>query len=418
MSCNICCEKYTKTTRKEIKHNCCDFSCCLKCFRTYLTSGILSAKCMNCEKDITLDFITEVTPNSFHNKEYRKYRTKIILSREESLLPQTQHIVERIHKSNKLEDQIEELFNQRDELAKQIRLLRKEQYNLENINYDETKEKRKTFIKRCGVNDCRGFLSSAWKCGTCQTYSCPTCLQPKKEKNDSEHECKKEDIATAEVLQKGTKPCPNCAALIFFIEGCDQMWCVLCHTSFSWKTGKIETGVIHNPHFYQWQRNMNNGVTPRIQGEIRCGGLPWTETLRQIFRLRNIKFHNWIECYRSVHHIREIEINRIYREIDPITQNRELRVKYLLKEIDKDKWEKELQKINKRNEKNLEIRQILNMYITTLTDLFCTFANDTLEGSLEKTCINLRHYVNNELKKISKRYKNVTPHIKNEWTIQ
>ena len=45
------------------------------------------------------------------------------------------------------------------------------------------------------------------------------------------------------------------------------------------------------------------------------------------------------------------------------------------------------------------------MYITALTDLFCTFANDTLVGNLENNCKCLRKYVNEQLSKINKNYK-------------
>ena len=31
------------------------------------------------------------------------------------------------------------------------------------------------------------------------------------------------------------------------VKNCDQMWCVQCHTAFSWKTGLKVNGVIHNP---------------------------------------------------------------------------------------------------------------------------------------------------------------------------
>ena len=50
------------------------------------------------------------------------------------------------------------------------------------------------------------------------------------------------------------------------------MWCVECHQAFSWKTGLVDTGVVHNPHFYEFQRN-NNGTVARAPGDVLCGGL-------------------------------------------------------------------------------------------------------------------------------------------------
>ena len=50
------------------------------------------------------------------------------------------------------------------------------------------------------------------------------------------------------------------------------MWCVECNVAFSWKSGLEVSGLIHNPHFYEWKRN--NKESLRNVGEILCGGLP------------------------------------------------------------------------------------------------------------------------------------------------
>ena len=100
-----------------------------------------------------------------------------------------------------------------------------------------------------------------------------------------------DDVATAKLLAKETKSCPQCAIPIFKISGCDQMWCTECQTPFSWKTGQKVSGVIHNPHFYQWQRQQNSGNAPRRPGtRYDCGGLPWVRTIRHILKTRKIMF--------------------------------------------------------------------------------------------------------------------------------
>ena len=76
--------------------------------------------------------------------------------------------------------------------------------------------------------------------------------------------------ATAELLSKDTKPCPKCSIPIHKLEGCDQMWCTQCHTGFSWKRGTIENRI-HNPHYYEWQRQNNGGQAPRNPGDFECG---------------------------------------------------------------------------------------------------------------------------------------------------
>jgi hypothetical protein len=43
------------------------------------------------------------------------------------------------------------------------------------------------------------------------------------------HVCDKETLATAQMIEKDTKPCPKCGNRIHKIEGCDQMFDPQCH---------------------------------------------------------------------------------------------------------------------------------------------------------------------------------------------
>jgi hypothetical protein len=81
-------------------------------------------------------------------------------------------------------------------------------------------EEKKTFIRRCLRDGCQGFLSTAWKCGLCEWYSCGTCLTVKGQHRDTAHECKKEDIETTELIRKDSKSCPNCGQYIQKSSGC------------------------------------------------------------------------------------------------------------------------------------------------------------------------------------------------------
>jgi hypothetical protein len=61
--------------------------------------------------------------------------------------------------------------------------------------------------------------------------------------------------------------------MIYKIEGCAQMFCTECHTAFNWNTLRIENGIIHNPHYFEWMRrqNENGGQVERNPNEILCG---------------------------------------------------------------------------------------------------------------------------------------------------
>jgi hypothetical protein len=104
----------------------------------------------------------------------------------------------------------------------------------------------------CPAADCMGFvLQTTWKCGMCGTGVCKDCRTVK---TDTTHTCQNDDVLTAQALANESKPCPHCAVPTFRISGCSQMWCVVCHKPWSWKTGLAEHGVIHNPHYYNWRR--------------------------------------------------------------------------------------------------------------------------------------------------------------------
>jgi hypothetical protein len=143
---------------------------------------------------------------------------------------------------------------------------------------------RKRFVMACPLEGCRGFLSTQYKCGTCQKHVCSDCLCLKLE----EHVCNENDRLSAEMIKRETKPCPKCGTRIHKIDGCDQMYCTnqlegtYCNTAFSWRTGEIVTGTIHNPHFYELQQR--KGIQMRNVGDIQCGGMPRITPLIRILQ--------------------------------------------------------------------------------------------------------------------------------------
>ena len=157
--------------------------------------------------------------------------------------------------------------------------------------------KEPTFETQCPVESCNGFLSKKGLCPICNTQVCKKCqvvipvskvgengkplgpraLKTARKTAIHEHICKKEDIETVNALRNETMPCPKCRTRIFKTEGCDQMYCTACEkrghiTVFSWKTGKIDRGRIHNPHYIEFLRKQKKNT--REVGDVYCGGLP------------------------------------------------------------------------------------------------------------------------------------------------
>lgn len=419
--CLICTE--TVSRRKIVKCPFCDFESCVDCVTTFLM-GIQDTqpRCMNndCKKIWSGEFLANNTPYNFHNKTYRDRRADILYEREKSMLPGTQDLANRERNKVKNNEVIQELL---DENAMLKELIKKNNDRIRELRWDphdhgfpEEKKEAKQFTRACPVEDCRGFLSTALKCGTCSTWACKDCHMPKESKDDPDHKCDPDLVATVKLLANDTKPCPACATPIFKISGCDQMYCTSCHTPFSWTTGKIERGVIHNPHYYEAQRALNGGVAPRNRGDIRCGGPPQVWILEDKLKESNVRFNGLAEAHRSINHINHVELPRFPNQLGEV-DNSQLRVDYLLGKIDEKRWKSKLKAKMKKQEKDREINQVLSMYTQTLSDLFGNIEQVKRKDVKQyvDSCHRLREYTNNALIKIGHRFGNVTPCIDKDW---
>ena len=246
--------------------------------------------------------------------------------------------------------------------------------------------KTRKFTMACPDPNCRGFLSEKWKCGVCDAHVCKNCHVIKEP--EKEHECKKEDVETAKMIMKETKGCPKCGVRIYKIDGCDQMWCVECKTPFSWRTGKIVKGVIHNPHYYQWQREINNGVIPRNPGDNPCGGrdgdlhfsLVQHALARVKARDRKELENSMTWAHQFMMHTRHVEIPRYTETLNGVERYKDLRLKYLLNKIDEKKWRQTLKARQKRSEKHQEILQIFEMLVPTPSMIsLCSFSESQIK---------------------------------------
>lgn len=126
----------------------------------------------------------------------------------------------------------------------------------------------------CPAPSCRGVLNTDYKCCVCTKEFCEQCLEEKK----ANHSCNADHKANIVNIRKTTKPCPKCLTRIFRSSGCDQMWCVNCHTAFDWKTGNEVHGSIHNPLYFEYLNRRNQGadaidycqeISPTVMGKIQ-----------------------------------------------------------------------------------------------------------------------------------------------------
>ena len=218
-TCNICCDSYNKSTREKVCCSYCDFPACRTCCETYILSESIP-KCMNptCAKEWSRKFIRENFTNVFINTKFRGHLETVLFDQEKALLPATQPIVEEKIRKKKVKTEIGELDKLIQDLQLQRRALESELYT-QALSSIEKKE-RTQFVRQCPSNGCRGFLSSQWKCGICEQWSCPQCHELKGIDKDCEHTCDPNSVETAKLLAKDSKPCPKCQCLIFKINGC------------------------------------------------------------------------------------------------------------------------------------------------------------------------------------------------------
>ena len=226
---------------------------------------------MNCKKGWDEKFLVENLNRSFCDKEYKNHRKQLLTDREISKLPETMHLAERQKKINVEEEKSKEFVKEISKLKKMINELHIKQVDIHtNIYYirrgeddkGKTLERRK-FIMACPNDNCRGYLSTQYKCELCNIFTCPQCLELIGYLKTDPHECNPDNIASAEIIRKETKPCPSCGVRIFKISGCNQMWCTECRVAFDYTTGRIDTGVVHNPHYYTHMAQQNQGQAPR-----------------------------------------------------------------------------------------------------------------------------------------------------------
>ena len=305
--CSICCEKMNLSTRKEVCCVFCEFIVCRTCFQKYTLETSLDPHCMSCKKNFTYDFMVSNCTNVFITKNMKTHRECILLDREKALLPETQPYVVLEHHRRDLKKDVDilnekiwELKRQERELNIQINVLHGNMNRLTIDNIGEltvTPEERKKFVRKCPMTDCRGFLSTQWKCGSCENKICKLCNEHKLEN----HVCNPEHVATMTFLNKDTKPCPNCGTMIHKISGCSQIFCTDCHTAWDWNTSRIVTGAIHNPHYFEFIQR-NGGTVGRTHGDIPCGGLPDIHEIRVMLSRLNIPNDNFFYNVYQMNH--------------------------------------------------------------------------------------------------------------------
>jgi hypothetical protein len=376
---------------------------------------------MNCHAQFNLSFLVRNLNQSWTLTDYRTIMTANILSAELGKVPETLPYAEAEKRKQALIKKNADIKLKIGELEVQLRKLH---HSFTANNYlirgetvpdryrnaiDATDpilvDTRKKFIMACPFQGCKGFLSTAYKCGLCEKYTCKDCLMVK---SGDDHVCVESDKLSAKSIREDTKPCPKCHERIFKIDGCDQMFCMardeagrVCEAVWSWRTGEETPGVIvHNPHAFALQRE--RGYVPRNAGDVHCGGMPEIHPILQLIRhimkifpeevrssLGLQQFNSEVQTlYRRLNEHVQYEVPR-YRNIvrrHPEVMRRN-RISYILTSLSKEDFADLQYRTEKDYQKSLEMLHTLELISVCGIEMFQSLIQDTPSVVLYNDCM-------------------------------
>jgi hypothetical protein len=304
----------------------------------------------SCEKKIIIQNIIIATDRKWFDTTYKNHRCDLLMKIEKTKFQETQEAVK----------VYQEAFYVLDNKDYHDGILNNAQQCIESYGkgwegfiFSENKPRTITSLSglniACPASGCQGTIKQT-DCNLCGITICKDCHEIVK---TSGHSCDPKTIETIQAIFKEARPCPKCSALISKIEGCDQMFCTQCHTTYSWDTGQVITGAVHNPHYFDWlaEEEKKRALPQRINTD--CQEFISYERLISCLPSNKIKYFPPMSSYfdkfpsleyyhlafKKLHanilHVRATAGNHAnVQEID----NHILRVKFMLGQID----EKEL----------------------------------------------------------------------------
>lgn len=377
----------------------CKYQVCKECISTYLLGLQTKAKCMACsvalpdsflksiggkfvkehkarQKDILYQQARTTFPN--YQNSARLYKTLAPrLKRVQESLKHTSKMWEHIKKEKhearlKYEEEIERIdkkykdeYNYKshlpilsDERRVQLDLARIKAGLKKGSKKDETPE----FLHGCPVEGCLGFSemkNGLMRCGICYTTICDNCGCVK----DAIHKCDSSAVKSLKHIRESTRQCPGCHAPVHKISGCNQMFCTKCTTTFDYLTGKVERGIVHNPHYFEWI-SRHGGARPG--GE--CANQAVINDLLMMLKRSNERYFNLV---RDIWRIGiDGRVRKIALELHNFRGQSDFTItKHLAGEATKDEVTKALlqkKRADERFERHMEVQHGLRTMITAL----------------------------------------------------
>jgi len=372
---------------------------------------------MHCNVAMPNEHIHDLFPKSFWTHDFKQHRSAILFSLERSqcaaTLPYVQMAAEHEAASAELlacRRAIAEL-NQR--LAQQRQ---RERALLVRVHETELTD-RSTAVKPrtahehripCSTPQCRGLVSKdAPACACCHRHTCHRCHKPVDASTTVVHACADDDVATVQELQRNAKQCPECRVYISKVDGCDQMFCVSCHTAFSWNTGERLTGPIHNPHYFEVRERLGEHAVAHPPAQPCDEVFP---DIRQLRRAIHGAAHTFLapaieQTHRHALHLREVVCNQLRQQSGEYAfhTNLRARVDWMRQKTTDEQFRKHLHRTDKKTRYSAELLALFQMYAGVVGGLF---HNMTVQRTVEAydDIVKLKEYTLTHLQSVKARY--------------
>lgn len=358
MDCQICCEKYTAKIRKKYSCIHCNQNICSKCLIKHIQNniqtksifgpyGLTKITCLFCKLTLNPSILRDLLSKNNYNKIIKEELDQLF-NDECNLLNDTEKIIEEhriIYEINTIRKWMAlDGFNE-ESISN----------TLQDMGYVLKKDEAVVQTVR-SCPDCNNFMLN-YKCTSCSTELCSKCLLIK----NNNHLCDNKTVETIKKVNETCRNCPNCKLLIEKEEGgCDQMFCIECHTTFSWTTGKIAeiNHVRHNPHFFEWRRKNNTNIEQERQpNDNPCEG-PF------LIKCEEIEHGDFLKIINTVFQKTIEDIDEIYERDDFIRE--QFRIKFLTKKLTLSQWKKKFTQHINTQRYNKETKNIIELCLHSL----------------------------------------------------
>ena len=425
-ACPVCCDAFTATMRPPVRCPSCSYGACARCIKTFLLSSLSDPSCMNCGLHFNRTFLDEHLTPTWRNGELKKHREKVLFDRERSLIPATQPCVEREATRRQLDaarQQAHIAYRHAYNRQKQLRndhsdAVRALHYFDRDGERSEPVQERRAFVAACPTEECRGFLSTQYKCGTCLKLFCSACREIKNE----DHQCDPGTVESIKAILQDSRACPGCGMSINRVSGCDQMFCTQCDVPFSYATGLRIQGVIHNPHYFERLRQIrartgNEAGDALVQeAQEGCGRWPSMSQFRWLKPRELAMITSFRQTATNIEHtiLPQMAVFDRRRE-----DNADLRVQYCLNVLEESRFKIQLEQRERKRELDIDVRECLQLFL--LLSLELVYRLSALAETdkrvaeapvlLDAHVAQIEELVNRPLRDIAKRFKKETPRV-------